>query len=99
MLQYHNKDFSGFIFILFSSFDNTIVFLYTRLSKRMNILFTRCSSCLGLMVWFEHESEATVDAALGCPVIQIDVHLGMTESTATSVTGNLAENNEIIFTE
>ena len=51
------------------------------------------------MVWFEHESEAAVDAALGCPVIQVDVHLGMTESTATSVTGNLAENNEIFFTE
>ena len=55
----------------------------------MNIFFTRCSSYLGLMVWFKHKSEATVDAALRCPVIQVDVHLRMTERTATSVTGNL----------
>ena len=36
-----------------------------------------------------HISEAAVDAALRCPVIQVDVHFRMTERTATSVTGNL----------
>ena len=41
------------------------------------------------MVWFKHKSEATVDAALRCPVIQVDVHFRMTKRTATSVTGNL----------
>ena len=44
---------------------------------------------LVLLLGIEHISEAAVDAGHRLPTVQVDVDLGVAESTTTSVTGNL----------